>query len=226
MPRIALVDPELTVTAPPEVTAASGMDAITQLIESYVSKKWQPITCALAARGLEMALPAIGEAVENGHSRKAREAMSFAALLSGITLTNAGLGMAHGVAAALGIHCRVAHGMACALMLPVAIRTNLDACRAQFAELARLGARPATSRDEIVIHCQDDGLPEGPPAEQFLQQIETLCERVGTPRRLAQVGVAREQIPQIVQSSHGSSMSGNPRELSDAELTTILERIR
>jgi alcohol dehydrogenase class IV len=215
MPRIALVDPELTVTAPPDVTAASGMDAITQLIESYVSKKRRPIASAIAARGLDVALPAIVTAVEDGRSREAREAMSLAALLSGITLTNAGLGMAHGVAAALGIHCRVAHGAACALMLPVAIRANLGACRGQFAEIARLTAPPAPA-----------GRPTGgPTAETFLAEIETVCDRVGTPRRLSQVGVTRDQIPAIVKSSRGSSMSGNPRELSDAELTKILEDI-
>jgi alcohol dehydrogenase class IV len=212
MPRVALVDPELTVTAPPDVTAASGMDAITQLIESDVSKRRQPITSAIVARGLVAGLPAIVEAVEDGQSRHAREAMSLSALLSGITLTNAGLGMAHGVAAALGIHCRIAHGAACALMLPVAIRANLDACRGRFAELSRLVSGTAFQ-------------PSGQTAEAFLTQIEKLCDRVGTPRRLSRVGVTRDQIPQIVKSSRGSSMSGNPRELSDAELTEILESI-
>src|SRR5271165_4098689 len=120
LPRIALVDPELTVTAPPEVTAASGMDAITQLIESYISRKAQPIPQALALNGLQLAVPSIVEAVENGRSRPARERMSHAALLSGMALANSGLGMAHGVAAALGIHGNVAHGLACAVMLPIA----------------------------------------------------------------------------------------------------------
>ena len=119
LPRIALVDPELTVRVPPEVTAASGMDAITQLIESYISRKAQPIPQALAVQGLLLAVPAIAEAVENGRSRTARERMSHAALLSGMALANSGLGLAHGVAPALGIHCRVPHGMACAVMLPV-----------------------------------------------------------------------------------------------------------
>ena len=132
MPRIALVDPELTVTVPPQVTAASGMDAITQLIESYVSRKSQPIPRALAVHGLKLAVPAIVEAVEHGDSRPAREAMSHAALLSGMALANSGLGMAHGVAAALGTLCRVPHGAACALMLPAAIRANIEVCPGRF----------------------------------------------------------------------------------------------
>ena len=202
MPRIALVDPELTVTVPPSVTAAGGMDAITQLIESYVSRKAQPIPRALAMQGLKLAVPAIVEAVENGASRPAREAMSHAALLSGMALANSGLGMAHGVAAALGTHCRVPHGAACALMLPAAIRVNMKVCRREFAELGQM----------LSI--------------DFLHGIDALCDRVGVPRRLSQVGVAPEQIPALVKSSRGASMSGNPRELSDAELTAILEELK
>jgi alcohol dehydrogenase class IV len=210
MPQVALVDPELSVTVPPQVTAASGMDAITQLIESYVSRKSQPIPRALAVQGLKMAVPAIVEAVENGSSQPAREAMSHAALLSGMALANSGLGMAHGVAAALGTLGRVPHGVACALMLPAAIRANMEFCQADFARLSHLlfGRNPKTPADA---------------AEAFLLEIEQLCDRVGVPRRLAQVGVTRAQVPALVKSSRGSSMSGNPRELSDAELTAILE---
>lgn len=212
MPRVALVDPELSVTVPPKVTAASGMDAITQLIESYVSRKSQPIPRALAMQGLRLAVPAIVEAVEHGSSRPAREAMSHAALLSGIALANSGLGMAHGVAAALGTLCRVPHGVACALMLPVAIRVNMEVCQTDFARLGHLlyGRSPKTPAEA---------------AGTFLAEIEKLCDRVGVPRRLSQVGTRREQIPTLVQGSRGASMSGNPRELSDAELTAILEEL-
>jgi len=213
MPRIALVDPELTVTVPPSVTAASGMDAITQLIESFISRKAQPIPQALALEGLKKAIPAIAEAVENGRSRPAREAMAHAAMISGICLANSGLGMAHGVAAALGVHCRVAHGAACALMLPVALRVNRQVRLAELARLAHLlyGKGPSTSPEDAV--------------EVLIGEISALCDRVGVPRRLSQLGVAANQIPALVRDSRGSSMSGNPRELSDAELTEILEEI-
>jgi alcohol dehydrogenase class IV len=210
LPRIALVDPELTVSVSAKTTAASGMDAITQLIESYVSRKAQPIPQALALQGLELAVPAIVEAVQNGKSRAAREAMSHAALLSGICLANAGLGMAHGVAPAMGTVCRVPHGVACALMLPVAIRVNLE-CR--LGDYARLG--------KLVFGHSGEDLGEA--AGAFLHGIETLCDRVGVPRRLSEVGVKREDIPALVKGSRGSSMSGNPRDLSDSELTAILE---
>jgi alcohol dehydrogenase class IV len=213
MPRITLVDPELTVSVPPEVTAASGMDAITQLIESYISRKARPIPQALSVQGLKLAMPALGEAVENPTSRPAREAMSHAALLSGMALANSGLGMAHGVAAALGIHCRVPHGAACALMLPVALRVNSEIRQEELARLCHVifgRNAPTTAADAV---------------QYLIAKIEELCDRVKTPRRLSQIGVRREQIPELVKSSRGSSMSGNPRELSDEELTSILEEI-
>lgn len=211
VPSVALIDPELTVSVPAAITAASGMDAITQLIESYISRKAQPIPQALCAHGLKLALPAIAEAVENGQRRDVREKMAHAALLSGMALANSGLGMAHGVAAALGVHLRVPHGTACALMLPVALRVNRPACQAQFARLAHLlyGKGPSTSPEDA--------------AEVFVQEIERLCDQVGLPRRLSQVGVLAEHIPELVKASRGSSMSGNPRELSDDELAAVLE---
>ena len=210
VPRIALVDPELTVTVPPEVTAASGMDAITQLIESYISRKAQPIPQALCVQGLRMAVSAIAEAVENPASRPAREAMSHAALLSGMALANSGLGMAHGVAPALGTHCFVPHGAACALMLPTALRINSKARQKELALLAHAALGKSWASPEEAV-------------EALIEKIEGLCDRVGTPRRLSDVGVKAKQIPALVKSSRGSSMSGNPVELSDDELTTILE---
>ncbi len=213
LPRIALVDPELTVTVPPAVTAASGMDAITQLIESYISRKAQPIPKALAMEGLKKAIPAIAEAVENGRSQPAREAMAHAAMISGMCLANSGLGMAHGVAAALGVHCRVAHGVACALLLPVALRVNRPVRQAELARLAHL------------LFGKGRSVPEEEAADVFIAEISALCDRVGVPRRLSQLGVRADQIPALVRDSRGSSMSGNPRELSDAELTEVLEGI-
>jgi len=213
LPRIVLVDPELTVTASPLTTAASGMDAITQLIESYISRKAQPIPQALAMQGLRLAVPSLAEAVENGSSRTARERMSHAAMLSGMALANSGLGLAHGVAAALGIHARVPHGMACAIMLPAALRINRHVRQAELAKIAR--------------HVFDipRGTPEREAVDVLIERIEALCRRVGVPPRLADLGVRHDQIEAIVKSSHGSSMSGNPCEVADADLTRLLEKM-
>ncbi len=210
IPRIALVDPELCASVPPAVTAASGMDAITQLIESFVSRNAQPIPQALCMQGLRLAVPAIVEAVEDGTSRGARERMSHAALLSGMALANSGLGMAHGVAPALGTHCRVPHGAACALMLPTALRVNREAREEELARLSHVlfGANSRRSPGEAV--------------ERLIAEIEQLCDRVGVPRRLSEVGVEPEQIPAIARDSFGNSMRGNPVELTEPQVADIL----
>jgi alcohol dehydrogenase class IV len=215
IPRVVLVDPELSVTVPPNVTAQTGMDAITQLIESYISRRARPIPRALAVHGLQLALPAIVEAVENGASRPAREAMAHAALVSGMALANSGLGMAHGVAAALGIVCDVPHGLACAVMLPAALRANRSVVCAELAELARAVERPA-HRDDMRLASDEKA------ADAFIARIENLCRTIGIPQRLGEIGVRAEQIPALVAQSRGNSMSGNPRDLTDDELTAIL----
>lgn len=210
LPRLVLVDPELTVTCSPEVTAHSGMDAITQLIESYISCRAQPIPQALAVEGLRRALPALAVAVREPTNQPAREAMAHAALLSGMALANSGLGMAHGVAAALGVHARAPHGLACAMLLPATMRANLVVARRQFAELARTtGVAPSGSSDEAA-------------AEALVAHVTQLAREVGIPSRLRDVGVRPEQLGDLVRDARGNSMSGNPRPLADDELLAIL----
>ncbi|HET6328480.1 MAG TPA: iron-containing alcohol dehydrogenase [Planctomycetaceae bacterium] len=210
IPRAVLIDPELTVGLPPEVTAHTGMDAITQLIESYLSRRAQPIPQALALDGLARALPAIETAVSDGSNPPAREAMAYAAYLSGVALANSGLGLAHGVAAALGIRCGVAHGLACAVMLPTALRVNKDVRRTEIARLWTL----------VDEHSR---LAEADAAEKFIQHITGIARNIGIPPRLSALGVEQFAIPALVKSSRGNSMDGNPRNVSDEELRSLLE---
>ena len=212
VPRAVLIDPELTVSLPAAATAWCGMDAITQLIESYLSSRAKPIPQALALAGLELAAPALIEAVADGGSRSAREALAHAAILSGMALANSGLGLAHGVAAALGAHCRAPHGLACAVMLPVAMRFNRPACEAP---MARLGA---------ILTGRSWPAPSA-AADAAVDAVEQLCAAVHVPRRLSEIGVRREQIPDLVRGSQGNSMNGNPRPVTDAELTRLLEEM-
>jgi alcohol dehydrogenase class IV len=211
--RIVLVDPELSVSVPPNVTAQTGMDAITQLIESYISRRAQPIPRALAVEGLKRALPAIVEAVHDGTSRRAREAMAHAALLSGVALANSGLGMAHGVAAALGVVCDVPHGLACAVMLPAALKANREVAAYGLAELHWATAEVDRSRLSGDIHAA---------ANAFINGIERICIDIGIPAHLSEIGVRPDQIPALVRQSRGNSLSGNPRDISDDELTSLL----
>lgn len=210
LPRIVLVDPELAVGVSPSTTAHSGMDCITQLVESYLCRHVRPLPRALAVDGLRYALPALELAVHDGANRAAREAMAHAALLSGMALANSGLGMAHGVGAALGVHCNVPHGLACAVMLPVALRTNRSACLADLAMLARQALGVSELSDERA-------------ADTLIHHIDELARTIGIRVRLSDLGVHRDQIPELVVGSRGNSMSANPRDISDQELTRILE---
>jgi alcohol dehydrogenase class IV len=220
VPDVVLVDPELTVSCPPSVTAQSGMDAITQLIESLISRRATPYTQMICHDGLCRIWhasddPLIVTAVQTPTDRPAREAMSHAALYSGIALANSGLGMAHGVAAALGVHCRVPHGLACAVMLPIALETNqptnttLDALM-----LSTVARRQNKNTLSMSLLKQYEG--------EFAAEVQHINRRIGIPSRLSELGVTAEQIPDIVRSSRGNSMDGNPRTIEDEELDAIL----
>jgi alcohol dehydrogenase class IV len=210
VPRAAIVDPLLTVSCDRVTTAASGLDAITQLVESFVCRVARPVPRALALEALPRAVAALPIAVEQPTDVGARAALAHAALVSGIALTNAGLGMAHGVAAAVGVECGTPHGLACAALLPVAVRVNLAVAERDFALLERAvtGGTPAGDREA---------------AAAFADRIEALCDRVGAPRRLRDLGLSRARLGWLAANSGGASMRGNPVELDSARLLPILE---
>ena len=212
LPQLVLIDPELTVSNPPAVTAHSGMDAITQLVESYISSRARPVTRALCIEGLTAALPALPRAFRDGTDRAAREAMSHAAFLSGMALANSGLGIAHGVAAALGAHCDVPHGLACAVLLPVALTLNRDAAAGDLERLAR----------SVLSHPQAG---DAEAVNPLMARIAEIAAAVGIPSRLSELGVRGEQIPLLVTGSRGNSRDANPRPIADEELQAALEDI-
>jgi alcohol dehydrogenase class IV len=212
VPRAAIVDPLLTLSCDRGTTAASGLDAITQLVESFVCRFARPVPRALAIEALPRALAALPTAVEQPHDVSARAAMAHAALLSGIALANSGLGMAHGVAAALGVECGTPHGLACAALLPVAVRVNLAAAEQDFAMLERAVAADASPVDREA-------------AAAFAARIEALCDRVAVTRRLRDLGLARDRLRWLAENSGGTSMRGNPVELDPARLLPILEAV-
>lgn len=240
IPRVVIVDPDLSVGLPAQTTAFTGMDAITQLIESYVSSRAKPIPRALCLQGLSLAIPAISFAVEHGQdvehpaTRTARTNMAHAALLSGMALANSGLGMAHGVAAALGVHAKVPHGQACAIMLPASIKANLRIAENDYADIGRIIQNAMTSNSQEltdqtlqqVVHdswnSQRDSSEQSKFASITLAVVDYLCSRLNIPNSLSEIGITPDQISAIVQSSRGNSMSGNPREISDQELTEML----
>ncbi|MGL4943195.1 MAG: iron-containing alcohol dehydrogenase [Thermoguttaceae bacterium] len=213
MPRTVLIDPELSLSCPMMVTACSGLDALTQLVESFVAKRRQKVTSAMAAHGAWLAINALADLAAKPDDISARESMAEAAFLSGICLTNAGLGMAHGVAPALGMHAGISHGAACAAMLAATIRTNAVVCPELYAELARAVFIDAQSRSDASV------------VARLIDCVERLVAAWSLPNRLRDLGVRREQLPNIAADSFGSSMKANPRDLTVTELNEILAEI-
>ncbi len=217
LPAVALVDPALTDSAPPEQTAASGLDALTQLIEPYVSLRAMPVTDALALRGIRLAARALPRAFADGADRGARDDLALASLLGGLCLSNAGLGAVHGIAAAVGALCGVGHGLSCAALLAPAMEANLMALE------ARDPAGPALARYAALgpVLC---GRELASPAEARRSAVEAVRSLVAALKvpRLGELGVSEAQLPSLVKESRGSSMKANPIVLTDDEIRAAL----
>lgn len=205
-----LVDPELTASLPPDRTAWSGLDAITQCVESFISARSNSFSQMVAMDGFRSGFHGIRTAFQEGSSRIARERMSHCALLSGIALANSGLGLAHGVAAALGSYCNIPHGLACAMMLPAALRFNRECSVEAYARLAdAVGVDPGFCADE--------------KGDWLIDQIESLCVELAIPSKLSIAGVCPDMLGNLVAGSQGNSLRGNPRSVSDSALYELLE---
>jgi alcohol dehydrogenase class IV len=212
VPRAAVIDPALGTGCDRATTAAAGLDAITQLVESFICRFARPVPRALVLEALPRALAALPRVLADPSDLEARAAMSHAAFVSGVALANSGLGMAHGVAAALGVECGTPHGVACALMLPVALRVNAAAAEHDFALLER-AIDPAAAGDDRAC------------ATAFVQRVERLCREAGVPQRLSAVGLSRDRLRWLAENSGGASMRGNPVELDPTRLLPILEAV-
>jgi len=213
MPQAVVVDPELMLHCPQKVTAESGLDALTQLLESYVTRKRQPFTDTLIEQSLPKAIVALETLLTKSEDLEARSAMAYGAMFSGLALTHSGLGMAHGIAPALGTHCRIPHGAACAMLLPVTLRTNANVCADRYATLARLLFR------------LDEAVSDDTATERLIHRIEQLCQSFSLPMRLSDYGINETLIPAIARDSRGNSMSGNPKELSESDIQNVLREI-
>lgn len=210
LPDIALIDPELTRSMPPAVTASTGLDAFVQLLEAFVSVKSNPLTDALCREGLAKAAHALPIAYRDGNNMEAREAMALASLFGGLALANAGLGAVHGFAGPVGGMFSVPHGTLCAALLPATVEANLKALK------ERTPDSPAIAKYEeaFAICMQEKG--------DALQWLRALCAELGAPR-LGALGIHESDFAPIVEKSkHASSMKGNPIQLTDEELMQIL----
>jgi len=216
LPRLAVVDPVLTLGVPPAVTAHTGLDVLTQLIEAYVSIRANPLTDGFCQEGIERAARSLRRAFHEGHDLAARRDMSLAALLSGLALANAGLGVVHGFAGPMGGKFPAPHGALCAAILPYGMEINLRALRARTPQsdaLRRYGhvSRLLTGRTNAT-------------AEAGIEWVRDTCRELEIPP-LATYGMSEQDIPTLIaEASQSSSMKGNPLVLTPEELREVLMR--
>ena len=216
LPRLAIVDPELSATLPRAITASTGLDALTQLIEPYVSSRANPMTDLFCVEGMQRAATALAGAWDDGCDLEARTSMSWAALLGGMALANAGLGAVHGFAAPVGGMFPAPHGAVCAALLAHAMTINVQALRARQPQ-----SRALERYEEVARLLTGDS---DATAEEGVRWVGELCRRFEIPP-LRTYGVRDQDIPELVKAaSKTSSMKGNPVALTEDELGQIVER--
>jgi len=238
LPRLAVVDPVLTHSMPPTITAGTGLDALTQLMEVYVSNKANPLTDGVCREGLKRAARSLRQAYEDGGNRAAREDMAIASLFSGLGLANAKLGAVHGFAGPLGGMISAPHGVICARLLPFVTEANVQALQRR--------AAPAVLLAPLLLAKQTEGLRKSEAAGAALARydeiarlltgtdaaqavdgvawVQELCEALKVPP-LTEFGLKEQDFPAVVaKSQKSSSMKGNPVTLTDDELMEILKK--
>lgn len=215
LPRIALVDPQLTHGLPASITASTGLDALTQLIEPFVCVRANPFVDSICRDGMGRAAECLPRAFRNGEDAEARAGMSYASVLGGMALANAGLGVVHGFAAPIGGMFDAPHGAICAAILPAGMRANIAALR------ERDPAGPGLLRyGEVarILTKNDDATPE-----DGAQWIGGLTKQLAIPP-LSAYGVTSADAPELAaKAARANSMKANPIALSPAELTAVLE---
>ena len=215
LPRLAVVDPELTYDLPPSVTASTGLDALTQLIEPFVSMRANPLIDGLCVDGIRRAAVALPRAWDDPRDREARREMALVALSGGLALANAGLGVVHGFAAPIGGAWTVAHGAVCAAVLPHGMEANLRALR------SRSPAHPAVGKYDMIARLLTGR--DNARAEDGIDWVRQTCQKLRIPR-LREYGITAADVPAIVQkAAQASSMKANPIVLAAEELATVAE---
>lgn len=215
--RYAVVDPDLLTGCSPEMIAANGMDALTQLLESYVSLKANPLIDALALSGLQ----AVRDGLLAWYERNdpaGRSAMAYAALLSGITLAQVGLGSVHGLAAPLGAFFPIPHGVACGTLVAAATQVNIEVLRQRAPDQTALFRYAHVGR----LFAGDNGLDDGHAQQRLVEILFDWTGRMQLPI-LSALGIGSADFPRIITNCRGSSMKTNPVALTDEEVLRVLQ---
>ena len=202
---VALVDPELTLSMPPALTAHAGMDAFTQAVECYLSRAAQPVADVLSIRAVELLYANLQGAVADGKAMQHRQPVMLGSLLAGLAFANAGLGAVHGLAHPIGSWADLPHGLTCAILLPHILEFNYPVCRDRLADLARVMGVGGAS--------------------DVLDAVRGLNDRLGIPETFTNTTYSEELLPRILRDCRSNSMRNNPREMSDEDILKILHRV-
>ncbi|GMA65481.1 iron-containing alcohol dehydrogenase [Alicyclobacillus fastidiosus] len=198
IPSVAIVDPALTISSPPNVTAATGIDALCHAIEAYLSKRSHPLTDTLALSAIQKIVNYIGRAYANGEDLDAREAMSIAAMEAGMAFTNASVGLVHGMSRPIGAIFHVPHGVSNAMLLPTVLEYSKDACTQRLADIGRV-LNPS-------LQCKSDE----DLATYVVEQVKQLCASVKIPN-MQQWGIDVNEFERVLDKMATDAIaSGSP----------------
>ncbi|MFQ5581134.1 MAG: iron-containing alcohol dehydrogenase [Mariprofundaceae bacterium] len=216
--RHVVLDPELGLHCPADVTAACGMDAFTQLLESYVSSRANVMTDALALSGMALVRDYLMRAVEQGTADlEARAGMSYAACVSGLTLANAGLGSVHGLASPLGAFFPIPHGVVCGTLVAEATRKNVEVLQSR--DTAHIALHKYAQVGRLLNH--QNQLDDEQATTALVATLRQWTEALRMPR-LGSYGVSADDVELVVANSRGNSMQTNPVLLSDEEIEAVI----
>lgn len=214
LPNLAIVAPEMTISCPRHITAASGVDALVHAIEAYLSNFSSPITDALAIKAMGMIMSNLPVVYQSPQNIDARESMATASLMAGLAFGNAGVGAVHALAYPLGGRYHISHGVSNALLLPFVMQWNKSVCLERFAHMASSLATPVNPNDGMETI-----------ANKVIQQLHSLCAEVGIPSGLHALGIQKEDIPELATEAIKVErlLRNNPRKLSISDIERIYQ---
>jgi alcohol dehydrogenase class IV len=199
---VAIIDPELTYSCPPALTAASGLDAFTQAVESYIARGANTVSRLLAGRAAAMLMKNILPACDDPHDANARCAMAEGSMLGAMAFAQSGLGAVHGLAHPLGAKLKIPHGLCCAILLVPVLKANLPSCKSPMLELAQICGFESTN--------------------DFIAGIAAIQKELGVPTTLRKYGFSEEYFGFILKNCRSNSMQKNPRKFTNPEIREIL----
>lgn len=210
--KLAIIDPELTLSLPKDYTAYCGMDALSQSIESFVSTGASPLTDGICLESIRLIVENVLKVYRNPNDISARINMSYAAVLSGVALCNARMGAVHGIVHPLGALRRIPHGLLCGLILPYVMEFNLEKVKEKYAVISEFfGIKGLSSKEK---------------AEKSISEIKGLLKKLNFPSNLKELNIRKEDFSKIARDSylHSGSLKANPVEVKEEDIIEILNR--